>query len=272
MNLTANLARWDARRDRLLLGSCILGVGALAWAYLVHLQRTMMPSPVMAMAEMGGMSMVMDAPWHATDVVFTFTMWLVMMVGMMTPAATPMLLLFATTQRRRAHARAHASQGGTRWAVLLFGAGYASAWLGFSAVATLAQWALHNAALLSASMAVASPRVAGALLIAAGVYQLTPAKRVCLEHCQSPLGFLMSHWRDGPAGTYQMGLRHGLYCLGCCWALMAVLFAVGVMNLAWVGALTIFILLERLGRHGALAARLGGVLMVALGVLRFHAA
>ena len=108
-----------------------------------------------------------------------------------------------------------------------------------------------------------------ALLIAAGVYQLTPAKRACLEHCQSPLGFLMSHWRDGPAGTYQMGIRHGIYCLGCCWALMAVLFAVGVMNLAWVGALTVFILLERIGRRGALVARVGGVLMVGLGILRF---
>jgi predicted metal-binding membrane protein len=152
--------------------------------------------------------------------------------------------------------------------VLLFALGYMTVWLGFSAAATLAQWALHHAALLSVSMAVASPRVAGALLVAAGVYQLTPAKRACLEHCQSPLGFLMSHWRDGPAGTYQMGIRHGIYCLGCCWALMAVLFAVGVMNLAWVGTLTVFILLERLGGHSVRVARLGAVLMIGLGVLR----
>ena len=264
INLADNFARWDARRDRLTVAICIVGVGALAWAYLVHLQRTMTSSST-ASAAMGGMGMVMDAPWRATDVFFTFAMWSVMMVGMMTPAATPMLLLFASTQRRRAQA-----QDGARSAVLLFALGYMTVWLGFSAAATLVQWALHDAALLSASMAVASPRVAGALLVAAGAYQLTPAKRACLEHCQSPLGFLMSHWRDGPVGTYQMGLRHGIYCLGCCWALMAVLFAVGVMNIAWVGALTVFILLERLGGNSVRVARLGGVLMVGLGILRFH--
>jgi predicted metal-binding membrane protein len=262
IDLTNNFARWDARRDRLTVASCIVGVGALAWVYLVHLQRTMTSSST-ASAAMGGMGMVMNAPWRATDVFFTFAMWSVMMIGMMTPAATPMLLIFASTQRRRAQA-----EGGVRSPVLLFALGYMTVWLGFSAAATLAQWALHDAALLSASMAVASPRVAGALLVAAGVYQLTPAKRACLEHCQSPLGFLMSHWRDGPAGTYQMGIRHGIYCLGCCWALMAVLFAVGVMNLAWVGALTVFILLERLGGHSVRVARLGAVLMIGLGVLR----
>jgi len=143
--------------------------------------------------------------------------------------------------------------------------GYMTVWVGFSAAATLAQWALHDAALLSASMAVASPRVAGALLVAAGAYQLTPAKRACLEHCQSPLGFLMSHWRDGPVGTYQMGLRHGIYCLGCCWALMAVLFAVGVMNLVFVAALALFVLLEKTGPAGLLVARAGGVLLLAAG-------
>jgi predicted metal-binding membrane protein len=262
INLTGNFARWNARRDRLTVASCIVGVGALAWAYLVHLRRTMTSSST-ASAAMGGMGMIMDAPWRATDVFFTFAMWSVMMVGMMTPAATPMLLIFASTQRRRAPA-----QAGARSPVLLFALGYATVWIGFSAVAALAQWVLHDAALLSPAMAVASPRVAGALLVAAGAYQLTPAKRACLEHCQSPLGFLMSHWRDGPVGTYQMGLRHGIYCLGCCWALMAVLFAVGVMNLAWVGALTVFILLERLGGNSVRVARLGAVLMIGLGVLR----
>jgi len=262
INLTGNFARWDVRRERLTVASCVVGVGALAWAYLVHLQRTMTSSST-ASAAMGGMGMVMDAPWRATDVFFTFAMWSVMMVGMMTPAATPMLLIFASrqsTQRRRAQA-----QDGPRSAVLLFALGYMTVWLGFSAAATLVQWALHGAALLSASIAVASPRVAGALLVAASVYQLTPAKRACLEHCQSPLGFLMSHWRDGPVGTYQMGLRHGIYCLGCCWALMAVLFAVGVMNLAWVAVLTAFILLERLASGGERVSQLGGLALIGLG-------
>ena len=255
-----NLASWDARRDRLLLATCIVVVCAIAWAYLVHLHQTMSSSGASATA-MGGMGMVMDAPWRTADLLFTFTMWSVMMVGMMTPAATPMLLLFSATHTRRA-------ERGASGAVLLFALGYITVWVGFSACATLTQWALHEAALLSPAMAVASPRLAGALLIAAGAYQLTPAKRACLTHCQTPLGFLMSHWRDGPVGAFQMGLRHGIDCLGCCWALMGVLFAVGVMNLAWVGALTAFILLERIGQNGVLVARLGAVLMIGLGVLR----
>ena len=245
-------------RDNILIVSSIVLIAALAWAYLVLLQQRMSPSGAPA-ATMAGMGM-MDAPWRTTDVLFTLTMWFVMMVGMMSPAAAPVLLLFAATRARRA-------ERGAPTAVLLFGLGYFTVWLGFSACATLAQWALHDAALLSPAMAAASGRVAGALLIAAGVYQLTPAKRACLQHCQSPVGFLMSHWRDGRGGALRMGFHHGLYCLGCCWALMGVLFAVGVMNLAWVGALTMFILLERIGRTGALVARVGGVLMVGLGFL-----
>jgi predicted metal-binding membrane protein len=245
------------RRDRVLIAGCVLVICALAWAYLIYLQHRMASSP--ASPTMAGMGM-MDAPWHAADFLFTFAMWSVMMVGMMVPVATPMLLLVAATQARRA------VQGG-RALVLLFGLGYLTVWIGFSACATLAQSALHAAALLSSTMAAASPRLAAAILIAAGAYQLTPAKRVCLEHCESPIGFLMSHWRDGYSGAFQMGLRHGIYCLGCCWALMCVLFAVGVMNLAWVGALTVFILLERVGRNGARVARVGGALMVGLGLL-----
>jgi len=256
---SSRIAALIPRRDLIVGVGCILGVCALAWAYLVRVQHQMSSAEsATAMARMG---MVMNAPWHAPDVVFTFTMWAVMMVGMMTPAAAPMLLLVAATDRRR-------EEPGAPITALLFGFGYITVWLGFSACATLAQWGLHNAALLSEPMAVASPRLAGALLIAAGAYQLTPVKAASLEHCQTPLGFLMSHWRNGPAGAFRMGLHHGIYCLGCCWALMCVLFAVGVMNLAWVGALTVFILLERIGRNGRRVAQLGGVMMVALGILR----
>lgn len=209
------------------------------------------------MMEMG---MQMDAPWGAADIFFTFTMWAVMMVGMMSASAAPVLLLFAATHARR-------TEHDERAAVPMFGLGYITVWVGFSLCATLAQWALHQAALLSPAMAAASPRFAGALLIAAGVYQLTPLKRACLTQCQTPLGFLMTHWRDGAIGAFQMGLRHGVYCLGCCWALMGVLFAVGVMNLAWVAVLTAFILLERMGESGARVARIGGVLLVGVGIL-----
>ena len=209
---------------------------------------------------MMAMGMRMNVPWGAGDVIFTVTMWAVMMVGMMSPSAAPVLLLFAATHARRGERGASAT-------VPMFGLGYAAVWAAFSACATLVQWALHDAALLSPTMAVASPPVAGALLVAAGVYQLTPLKRACLTHCQTPLGFLMSHWREGAGGAFQMGLRHGIYCVGCCWVLMGVLFAVGVMNLAWVGVLTAFILVEKMGERGAWVGRVGGVLFIALGVL-----
>jgi predicted metal-binding membrane protein len=248
------------RRDRILIASCVLLACALAWAYLVHLGIGMSSARASAAMSMPGMTMTTGAPWWAADFALTFTMWSVMMVGMMGPTATPVLLLFAASHARRAERAAPA-------VALPFGLGYLTIWLGFSACATLAQWALHQAALLSSTMAVTSPRVSGALLVAAGVYQLTPLKNACLAHCQTPVGFLMSHWRDGPSGAFRMGLGHGLYCLGCCWALMAVLFAVGVMNLMWVALLTAFILVERLGRSGARFARAGGVALIGLGVL-----
>jgi predicted metal-binding membrane protein len=247
------------RRDRILIASCILLITALAWAYLVHLDHQM-SSSADTEALMAKMGMRMDASWGAADLFFTFVMWAVMMVGMMSAAAAPVLLLFAELQARR-------TEGGAAMATLLFGLGYITIWLGFSASAALAQWALHEAALLSATMAASSPRLGGAILIFAGAYQLTPAKRTCLKHCQSPVGFLMSNWREGAGGAFRMGLRHGGYCLGCCWALMSVLFAVGVMNLAWVAVLSAFILLEKLGVIGGRMSRVGSAILVVCGVL-----
>jgi len=247
------------RRDRLVITSCIVLVTAIAWAYLVHLDNQMSSSavPETVMAKMG---MALDRPWGAPDVFFTFLMWAVMMIGMMSATAAPVLLLFSGMHTRQ-------GQSGIPLAVPVFALGYLTVWLGFSAVAALAQWALHQGALLSPGMAAQSPRLAGAILIAAGLYQLTPAKRACLRQCQSPLGFLLANWRDGAWGAFQMGLRHGVYCLGCCWALMCVLFAVGVMNLAWVAALTAFILVEKFGRKGAYVSRAGGITMLAFGIV-----
>ena len=248
-----------SRRDRAVIASCLVLITVLAWSYLVYLDRQM--SAAMAhdrmMAEMG---MTMDMPWHAADVVFTFAMWAVMMVGMMTASAAPVLLLFAAIHRGRG------GQRPTR-VVLAFGAGYLLVWTAFSAGAALAQWGLHQAAMLSSAMTTSSARLSGAILVAAGLYQLTPFKGACLTHCRSPLGFLMSHWRDGPAGALRMGIDHGTYCLGCCWALMCVLFVVGVMNLVWVAAIAIFVLVEKTGPAGTVVARAAGVAMVVAGGL-----
>lgn len=204
--------------------------------------------------------MRMDAPWAAADIGLTFTMWAVMMVAMMGVTAAPVLLLFAKSHVRRA-------ERGVPAAVVTFALGYIAVWCGFSGVATIAQWALHEAVLLSPAMATTSPRLGAALLIAAGVYQLTPLKHACLQHCQTPMSFLMSHWRDGVGGAFEMGLRHGIYCLGCCWVLMGVLFAVGVMNLAWVAALTVFMLIEKLGVGGARVSRVGGAVLIGVGLV-----
>jgi predicted metal-binding membrane protein len=246
-------------RDRLIVWACIALITVLAWAYLLHLDREMSSSMAhdRMMAEMG---MTIDMPRTSADLFFTFAMWAVMMIGMMAGPATPMLLLFAGMQRTRA-------SGPVPMALPLFGLGYLAVWTGFSACAAIAQETLHRAALLSPAMAASSPRLGGAILIAAGVYQLTPFKGACLTHCRSPLGFLMSSWRDGARGAFGMGVSHGVYCLGCCWALMCVLFAVGVMNLLWVAALTALVLLEKVGPFGAIAARVAGVIMMAVGVM-----
>lgn len=239
--------------------ACIVVITALAWAYLTYLAREMSSSADYAKA-MAAMGMTMDRPWGMGDVAMTFAMWVVMMVGMMAAAAAPVLLLFAAAMRSR-HAQ------GVALSVVLFGLGYLAVWVGFSGAAAGAQWLLHNAALLSPVMAASSARVAGAILIAAGAYQLTRWKGACLTHCRSPLGFLMTHWHDGHSGAFRMGLGHGTYCLGCCWALMCVLFAVGVMNLVWVAALTVLVSLEKIGPAGLMTARAAGVLLMSFGGL-----
>jgi predicted metal-binding membrane protein len=247
------------RSDRIVILSCLAVLAALAWTYLVHLDRQM--SAAMREAEMmAEMGMPMHMPWTITDAVFTFVMWAVMMVAMMTPSAAPVVLIFAGMQRRQSPRRLPE-------ALSAFVAGYVLVWSGFSGAAAAGQWALHQAAMLSPAMKAASPWVGGGILIAAGIYQLTPSKRACLTHCQSPLAFLMSHWRTGTAGALRMGLAHGAYCVGCCWALMCVLFVVGVMNLAWVAALSAFVLVEKIGPSGQVLARAAGVGMVAAGIL-----
>ena len=252
-------------RQPLFIATCVVLLTGLAWAYLFHLDRQM--SAAMQydrqMSAMG-MGMAMDQPWTLSEAVLTFAMWAVMMVAMMAAPVTPMLLLFAGTQARRGVATAPL-------AVAFFGLGYFIVWTGFSAGATLAQWALHQAAMLSPAMQMASPRLGGLLLLMVGLYQLTPWKNKCLSHCRSPLGFLMTHWRNGRLGAIRMGLAHGAYCLGCCWALMCMLFVVGVMNLAWVAVLTVMVLLEKIGPSGTWIARLAGAAIAVRGILLLSA-
>jgi predicted metal-binding membrane protein len=176
------------------------------------------------------------------------------------PSAAPMLLAFLTANhRRQATARPLVP-------VSIFLLGYLAVWIVYSAVATLAQWWLHKTALLSPMMAATSPVLSGGLLLAAGVFQWTPLKRACLKSCRSPLSFLMSEWREGAAGAFVMGVRHGSYCLGCCWMLMALLFVVGVMNLFWVVVIGLVVMAEKMLVRGELLGHVTGAVLVTAGV------
>ena len=237
-------------RDRLVVLAAVAAIVALAWTYLAYM--------VLAQPTMDMDAAAMPAPaWNASYFAATLAMWMVMMIGMMLPSATPMLLLFDALERQSSSA-SHAS-GRTA----LFAAGYVLAWSAFSVVATIAQWGLSSAMLLSATMTSTSSKLAGLLLVIAGIYQFSSWKTACLNRCRAPAEFLAAHDRSGPLA---MGWRHGLQCIGCCWALMALLFVFGVMNLLWVAVLAIFILIEKLSPAGVLAGRVGAVLMLSAGV------
>ena len=248
------------RRDRIVVVAALGGLIVVAWTYLLYLAHGMSDAE---MSDMPGMSLTMPDmhPWSWVEFGALVVMWAVMMVAMMTPAAAPMLLTFAAVHRRRT------DQGGPGVPTSIFALGYLLIWTVFSAVAAAGQVALHARALLSPEMAAAGPVLAGALLVAAGAFQWTPLKRACLSACRSPLSFLMSHWREGGAGSLLMGLQHGLYCLGCCWALMGLLFVAGVMNLVWVAGIALIVLIEKVAPRGDVFARLTGVVLAAAGVV-----
>jgi predicted metal-binding membrane protein len=248
------------RRDRTIMLAGLTGVVALAWAYTLYLARSMGGMDMGAMPMGPGMSMPQMHSWGAVDFVLTFVMWAVMMVAMMVPTAAPMILVFGTVSRRRREQHAPFVPAS------VFLGGYVAVWSGFAAAATVAQWGLHTAALLSPMLVSTSPVLGGALLVVAGVFQWSPLKYLCLTHCRSPLGFLMAEWREGTKGVFIMGLRHGTFCLGCCWVLMSLLFVLGVMNLLWIAALAGFVLLEKVAPAGHWVSRLTGVLLVGWGV------
>jgi predicted metal-binding membrane protein len=213
------------RRDRTIIIAALGVLTALAWFYLVWLANDMaMGGMDMTGYRMipAGQSLMMPAtsPWQPIEFAYVFVMWIVMMVGMMTPSAAPMLLLYAHVGRKAAETRPFSS---TAW----FAGGYLLAWVAFSLAATSAQWAFERAALLTPMMAGASRIVAGTLLILGGLYQWTPLKDACLSQCQAPLAFILSRggFRRRASGSLMLGFRHGIYCIGCCWALMVLLFA-----------------------------------------------
>lgn len=249
-----------AHRERWIIGGALLAIATAAWAYMIHEARAMNLGSVCRCL---GMPMGGDAAadWTAGSLLPLFLMWAAMMVAMMLPSAMPMILTFASvTRNRRQHDRPYVPVG-------VFIAGYVAIWSLFSALAALAQWILHRQALLSPAMASTSAWLGGGLLLAAGVFQFTPLKRACLSHCRTPLEFIMTRWRGGTPGAFRMGLEHGLFCVGCCWALMSLLFLLGVMNILWIAALSLLVGLEKLLPRGIWLSSATGVILTVWGAV-----
>jgi predicted metal-binding membrane protein len=247
------------RHDRAIIVVALAGIAAVAWGYMIYEARAMDRTGVCACAGMA-MSGPDLRPWSPFVIVPLFLMWAEMMVAMMIPSAAPALLIFARVNReRRKLERPYVP-------ATLFLLGYLLVWTGFSLFAAVAQWALHGWTLLSPEMASTSRMFSGILLICTGIFQWTRWKRACLTHCRSPLAFLLTDWRDGATGALWMGLKHGAYCAGCCWLLMILLFVAGVMNIFWVGVITVLALLERVVPQGHRLGNILGAALVAWGV------
>jgi predicted metal-binding membrane protein len=243
---TITLTRQEPRAASLLLGTMLLGWAFLAWAVLdmTHpLAKLMMP---------------MSPAWSMGNMMAIFIMWAVMMMAMMLPSATPMVLTFVRLCRHK-HQILHG------W---IFVAAYLVIWSGFSAAATALHWWLQTTGLLSPMMTSSSMWFTAILLLVAGVVQFTPLKDACLRHCRTPMGYLLTEWKDGAVGAWRMGVKHGLICLGCCWALMGLLYVAGVMNLVWVAALNTVVIIEKLHPAGVKIGKFLGGALIALGIIQ----
>ena len=244
------------RQDRLILYSGLVMIAALAWAYMFHLDNEMKNMDMSMMHLMPSMQV-----WDLKKFVLMFVMWFVMMVAMMLPSTAPAAIIFAKVYRKRR------SEGEPFIPSGVFLSGYFTIWAAFSFVATTMQWLLQKAALLSPMMVSTSPVLGGTLLLAAGLFQFTPLKNVCLNRCRNPLDFLISQWQEGNYGAYIMGIKIGYFCVGCCWILMALLFVAGIMNLLWIAIITCFVLIEKVLPYPIWTSRLGGILLVFWGLL-----
>ncbi len=254
------------RHDRLVVVSALTAVVVLSWTYLLAGAGMGMSAFEMTRLSQNGLAggmadtaMMTAAIWTPGYAVLMFFMWWIMMLAMMLPSAAPMILLFATINRKQ-----HET-GQPYVATSIFALGYLAAWAGFSLVAVIMQWGFERTALLSPMLVRTNVIFGGVLLLVAGVYQLTPIKQACLRHCRSPLAFLSTHWRQGARGALRMGLEHGAYCVGCCLFLMGLLFFGGVMNLYWIVGLAVFVLLEKLVPAGHWLGTATGVALLLCG-------
>ena len=251
--MISSALRLALRHDRWLVLLSLLAISALALGYTAWLATGF---------DMSGMMAPAFEPWSAGHFAFMLAMWVVMMIGMMTPTVAPMVLLYAGIARQ-------ASARGTPFAHAgWFASGYLLAWVAFATVATLAQWWLESRALIAPMMAGTGRIAGGSVLVAAGAYQWLPIKQACLAQCSAPMSFVQRHGGFAPTagGSVRLGALHGLYCIGCCWALMALLFVFGVMNLGWIAGLMVFVLVEKMLPRPRLVSRAAGVAAIAAGI------
>ncbi|MBS9402627.1 DUF2182 domain-containing protein [Halomonas sp. TRM85114] len=236
--------------ERVLTATALVALTMLAWWHLI----------MQGSADGMSMSMPASSDWGLQMLGVSVLMWSVMMIAMMLPSAGPMILTYTRVYQKR---RANGSALVPTW---LFVVGYLTIWVGFAIFAALAQWSLHQSTLLSSAMGHVGPLLGGSLLIMAGAFQFSGLKQACLGKCRTPLSFLTTEWREGRTGAFTMGLRHGAFCTGCCWALMLLMFVGGVMSLVWMVALAVYLLTEKLLPRADDISRLVGGLLVLAGI------
>jgi predicted metal-binding membrane protein len=245
------------KRDRIVIIFCLILISLLAWLYIIYLYRQMFYMNMDALF----FAMPMTPAWTATDFILLFLMWFVMMIAMMTPSVAPLILIFAMVNRKRKEQQNPFVPTG----YLL--AGYFFIWAAFSLLATSLQWLLQHISLLTPEMRITSKILGGSILIVAGIFQFTPLKQACLNYCRTPVDFIHRNWKEGKTGGMRMGIENGIYCVGCCWVLMVLLFVSGIMNLLWVALISLFVLIEKISTQIRWVSPVVGVALIIYGLI-----
>jgi predicted metal-binding membrane protein len=244
------------KKDRIVVLIALFMLCVLSWLYIVYLYNQMYPMNMDAFL----FAMPMTSNWSWTDFSLLFLMWFVMMIAMMTPSVAPLVLIFTSINRKRRQQQNPFVSS----SYLL--SGYFLVWAAFSLIATVLQWLLQRASLLNPEMITTSRILGGVIFILAGVFQLTPLKNTCLNTCRSPMGFIHQYWKDGKSGALRMGIQNGMYCLGCCWILMLLLFVSGIMNLLWIAVISLFVLIEKV-LSAKLISSMAGISLIVYGIV-----
>ena len=247
------------KKDRVIIVSALLVICILSWVYIIYLYKQM---AVMNM-DAAFFAMPMTPSWTIVDFALLFVMWFVMMIAMMTPAVAPLTLIFTMINRQRQQQ----NRPFVNTAYLI--TGYFLVWAAFSLAATSLQWLLQHVSLLNPEMKTTDKIVGSLILIAAGIFQLTPLKQTCLQNCRTPLVFVNRHWREGKRAALRMGIQNGFYCLGCCWMLMVLLFVAGIMNLLWVALIAVFVLVEKVAPSIKWLSYATGLVLIVYGIIYF---